>query len=140
MCSVNQKIVSALKKRMMNSVITNIYHKRDRYDISIITNTEQEYEQSKKESVYIQYSKWSYDKIQYWPTECRYLTNEQRNSRLKSPLNIRNIYIDQFYSKNMNKKKFDKNDGSEGMLSQIGQYLTDKVIGETDKERQLESC
>lgn len=40
MCSINQKMLGSLKKRMMNSVITNIFHKRNRYDISIITNTE----------------------------------------------------------------------------------------------------
>lgn len=40
MCSINQKIVNALKTKMMNSVITNIYHKRHKYDISVITNTE----------------------------------------------------------------------------------------------------
>lgn len=40
MCSINQKMVSSLKKRIMDSVITNIFHKRNRYDISIMTNTE----------------------------------------------------------------------------------------------------
>ena len=43
-CNINQKLVGLLKQRMMNSVITNIYHKRNEYDISVITNTQSEYD------------------------------------------------------------------------------------------------
>lgn len=83
----------------MNSVITNIYHKRNEYDISVITNTEQEYQQFQRKDIYIKYSKWSYDKADAWPVSCRYLNREDRGTgqvKLKSPINIKNNYIDQF--------------------------------------------